>query len=172
MAMKIFVKRVFTIFATNASFLRVISNFRIWLSKICNIYDVIVHFLPKKHCFYPKRHFLCPKISKKSAEIATNLNSRQNSVCLGLKFLSESKLFGGCHPCSRATSATLSSVFRPVVRSGNALQYQVLRPSHLWTQASLSIEINWWPTFAGWLSQKLMRWEVARLTKLCQMWQS
>ena len=23
------------------------------------------------------------------------------------KFLSESKLFGGCHPCSRATSATL-----------------------------------------------------------------
>lgn len=29
MAMKPFVKRVFTIFATNASFLRVISNFRI-----------------------------------------------------------------------------------------------------------------------------------------------
>ena len=66
-ATKPFVKRVFTIFATNASFLRVISNFRIYLSKICNIYHVIVHFLPKKHCFYPKRHFLCPKISKKSA---------------------------------------------------------------------------------------------------------
>ena len=29
MALEIFVKRVFTIFATNASFLRVISNFRI-----------------------------------------------------------------------------------------------------------------------------------------------
>ena len=67
MTMKPFVKRVFTIFATNASFLCVISNFRILLSKICNIYHVIVHFLPKKHCFYPKRHFLCPKISKKSA---------------------------------------------------------------------------------------------------------
>ena len=24
-----------------------------------------MHFLPKKHCFYPKRHFLWPKISKK-----------------------------------------------------------------------------------------------------------
>ena len=67
-----------------------------------------MHFLPKKHCFYPKRHFLCPKISKKSAYIATNLNLRQKSVCSGLKFLSESKLFGGYHPCSRATSATLS----------------------------------------------------------------
>ena len=33
--------------------------------------------------------------------------SRQNSVCSGLKFSSESKIFGGCHPCSRATSATL-----------------------------------------------------------------
>ena len=39
--------------------------------------------------------------------MATNLNSRQNSVCSGLKFSSESKLFGGCHLCSRATSATL-----------------------------------------------------------------
>ena len=38
-------------FATNASFLHVISNFRILLSKICNIYHVIVHVLPKKHCF-------------------------------------------------------------------------------------------------------------------------
>ena len=36
---------------------------------------------------------------------------RQNSVCLGLKFSSESKLFGGCHPCSRATSATLVMTF-------------------------------------------------------------
>ena len=46
MAMKIFVKRVFTIFATNASFLRVITNLQIELTKICNIYHVIVHFLP------------------------------------------------------------------------------------------------------------------------------
>ena len=43
----------------------------------------------------------------KGAEIAINLNLRQNSICSGLKFSSESKLFGGCHPCSRATSATL-----------------------------------------------------------------
>ena len=51
MAMKIFVKRVFTIFTTNAAFLRVIANLQTELSEICNIYHVIVHFLPKKHCF-------------------------------------------------------------------------------------------------------------------------
>ena len=50
-AMKVVVKRVFTIFATNASFLRVIANLQIQLSKICNIYHIIVNFLPKKHCF-------------------------------------------------------------------------------------------------------------------------
>ena len=57
-------------------------------------------FLTQKGTFFAQR-------SPKSALIATNLNSRQNSVCSGLKFSSESKLFGGCHPCSRATSATL-----------------------------------------------------------------
>ena len=36
-AMKIFVKRVFTIFASNASFLRVIANLQNLLSEICNI---------------------------------------------------------------------------------------------------------------------------------------
>ena len=51
MAVKIFVKHVFTIFATNALFLRIIANLQIQLSKICNIYNVIVHFLSKKHCF-------------------------------------------------------------------------------------------------------------------------
>ena len=51
MAMKIFVKRVFTIFASNASFLRVIANLQNQLSEICNTYHAIVHFLPKKHCF-------------------------------------------------------------------------------------------------------------------------
>ena len=40
---------VFTIFATNASFLRVIANLQIWFSIKCNIYHVIGHFLPKKH---------------------------------------------------------------------------------------------------------------------------
>ena len=39
--------------------------------------------------------------------MATNLNSRQNSVCSGLNFSSESKLFGGGPPCPRTTSATL-----------------------------------------------------------------
>ena len=38
MAMKPFVKRVFTIFATNASFL-------------CVIADLVQHFFPKKKCF-------------------------------------------------------------------------------------------------------------------------
>ena len=51
MAMKIFVKRVITNFATNASFLRITANLQYQLSKICNIYHVIVHFLSKKHCF-------------------------------------------------------------------------------------------------------------------------
>ena len=36
MAMKSFVERVFTIFATNASFLCVIANLQIQLSMICN----------------------------------------------------------------------------------------------------------------------------------------
>ena len=44
-------------------------------------------------------------VDHRVAELGSNL--RQNSVCSGLKFSSESKLFGGCHPCSRATSATL-----------------------------------------------------------------
>ena len=47
---KIFVKSIFAIFVTNASFLRVIANFQILVSMICNIYHVIVHLLPKKHC--------------------------------------------------------------------------------------------------------------------------
>ena len=45
-------------------------------------------FLTQKGTFFAQR-------SPKSAKIATNLNSRQNSVCSGLKFSSESKLLGG-----------------------------------------------------------------------------
>ena len=56
-------------------------------------------FLPKKALFMPKD--LQKKVRK----------SRQNSICSGLKFSSESKLFGGGHPCSRATSATLSRIY-------------------------------------------------------------
>ena len=57
-------------------------------------------FLTQKGTFFAQR-------SPKSAKIATNLNSRQNSVHSGLKFSSESKLFGGGHPCSGTTFATL-----------------------------------------------------------------
>ena len=53
-AMKIFVKRVVTIFATNASFLREIANLQIKLSRICYMFHVIVHFLPKITVFDPK----------------------------------------------------------------------------------------------------------------------
>ena len=63
-------------------------------------------FLTQKGTFFAQR-------SPKSVYIATNLNLRQNSVCSGLKFSSESKLFGGCHPCSRATSATLLDIDTP-----------------------------------------------------------
>ena len=48
---KIFVWRVFAIFATNASFLRVIANLEIQFSIICNMYHLMKHLLPKKHCF-------------------------------------------------------------------------------------------------------------------------
>ena len=51
MAIKIYVKGVFTIFGTNALFLRGNANLQIKLSIICNIYHVIVHFLPKTHGF-------------------------------------------------------------------------------------------------------------------------
>ena len=55
MVMKIFVKRVFTIFATNASFLRVIANLQILLSKICNKSHVINSaLLAQKTLFLPK----------------------------------------------------------------------------------------------------------------------
>ena len=59
--------------------------------------------LTQKGTFFAKR-------SPKSAYIATHPYSRQNSVCLGSKFLSESKLFGGGPLCPRATSATLIDI--------------------------------------------------------------
>ena len=65
-------------------------------------------FLTQKGTVFAQR-------SPKSAQIATNLNLRQKSVCSGLKFLSESKLFGRCHPCSRATSATLGTIWQTSV---------------------------------------------------------
>ena len=65
MAMKIFDKRAFTNSATNASFMCVIPNLQFQLSEICNIYHVIVHFFPKKHCFWPKKALFFPKISKR-----------------------------------------------------------------------------------------------------------
>ena len=59
----------------------------------------------------------------------TVLNSRQNSVCSGLKFSSESKLFGGCHPCSRATSATL--ILRYILTPNRMFGDSYLVPSHM-----------------------------------------
>ena len=64
MAMKIFVKRVFTIFASNASFLSVIANLQNQLSEICNTYHVITNsallaqetlFLTQKGTFFAQR---------------------------------------------------------------------------------------------------------------------
>ena len=70
------------------------------------MYHVIVHFLPKKHCFWPKKTLFLPKDLQKVRK------SREISVGSGFKFSSESKLFGGCHPCSRAVPATLyQSIF-------------------------------------------------------------
>ena len=85
---KIFVRHVFAIFRTNLSFLRVIEIFQIRFSiryNICNIYHIIVHFLPNKHCFYPKKTTLF--LSKVFQQVR---KLRQTS----LNFPSESKLFG------------------------------------------------------------------------------
>ena len=43
-------------------------------------YHVIVHFLPKKHCFDPKKYFFCPKSSQKVRKSQQVLISRQNSM--------------------------------------------------------------------------------------------
>ena len=75
MPMEIFVKHVFTIFASNASFLRIITNLQNYLSEICNIYHVIVHFLLKKHCCWPKKALFLPKDLQKVSK------SRQILIC-------------------------------------------------------------------------------------------
>ena len=56
---KLFVRRIFAIFATN--FFSRNCKFENLIQK--NIYHLIVHFLPKKHCF--KRALFCSKSSKK-----------------------------------------------------------------------------------------------------------
>ena len=42
--------------------------------------------------------------------------AQRSPKSLGLKFSSESKLFGGCHPCSCATSATLQPITSPIAQ--------------------------------------------------------
>ena len=49
---KIFIMRIFAIFATNSSFLRAIANLQSKFDLICKIYHVIVHFLPEMHLFF------------------------------------------------------------------------------------------------------------------------
>ena len=67
---------------------------------ICNIYNKIVHLLPKKHCVWPKSPFLGQSLPK-SVWIATNLNIVRKKAF----FLSKSKLrrpfkpsHNFCHP--------------------------------------------------------------------------
>ena len=109
MATKVFVRRVFAIFATNASFLHVIANLQIMLSTICNTYHVIVNFLPNnKNCFDPKKHFFAQRFQK-SAYIATNFNIATKQRMLGLKIFVRNQTFwqrpfvpshNFCHPDS------------------------------------------------------------------------
>ena len=73
----------------------------------------IVHFLPKKHCFWPQKALFCPKSSQKVCNSLQVLISQQNSTCKGLKFSSESKLFGKGPSRLRATSGTLVLVYLP-----------------------------------------------------------
>ena len=80
-ATKVFIRRVFAIFATNASFLLIIANFLIKFGIICNIYHVKVHSLLKKHCLWPIRALLLPKVFQKGRRSRQILISRQNTVC-------------------------------------------------------------------------------------------
>ena len=69
-----------------------------------------------KHPYYIGREqkFWYPHIRKSNR---WHLNSQQNSVCSGLKFSSESKLFGVGPPCHRPTSATpILNIFNLVKR--------------------------------------------------------
>ena len=73
--------KVFAIFATNASFLCLIANLQISFSIIYNMYHVIVHFLPKKHCFWPKRALFSTKDLQKVRK------SRQILICDKLAYI-------------------------------------------------------------------------------------
>ena len=75
-------------------------------------------FLTKKGTVFAQR-------SPKSAQIATNLNLRQNSVCSGSKFLSQSKLFGEGSLCPRATSATRSQPKKSIAVFSSKLVFVV-----------------------------------------------
>ena len=63
--------------------------------------QVTLFWNPKKSLFF------CPKSFKMCVNREKSLITQQNSVCLGLKFLSHSKLFGECPSRLCATSATL-----------------------------------------------------------------
>ena len=72
----------------------------------CALLDLETLFLTQKGTFFNQRY-------PKSVYIATNLDSRQNSICSGLKFSSESKLFGGapCAPAQLLPPCNISSFF-------------------------------------------------------------
>ena len=65
-----FVRRVFAIFAINASFLRAIAN--LIQFNVQYIYSVKIHLLPKQHCR--------PQDSQKVHKSQQMLTLRQNSV--------------------------------------------------------------------------------------------
>ena len=87
--------RAFTIFATNSSFLAVTADLQIQFSIICNKYHVIMHFLPKKRCYCPKKALFCLKSFKKLIVHKSQpiLISQQNHTWY-LSFFYTSKIFG------------------------------------------------------------------------------
>ena len=54
------------IFSSNTLllFLREIASVQISMSILCNKYQLLVHFLPKKHCFWPKNTFFAQRFPK------------------------------------------------------------------------------------------------------------
>ena len=134
-----------------------------------------MHFFPKKHCFWPKKALFLPK--------------DQNSICMGLKFSSESKLFGEGPSCVRLTSTTLSTfpsntftiILHRMEKTSNINSNSDLFKSSYSDLSTVSIKCNSHEKsvfYSTWrkrvLGPKLPSWcqnyHMPMLEKLCAQW--
>ena len=89
--------------------------------------------LAKEALFLTKKGTFLSKDFQKVRKSRQILMLRQNSVCSGLKFLSESKLFGRGPPCPRTTSATLTLTSN----RSKPIQIDAEKALAIWPSASL-----------------------------------